>query len=330
MHYEENFNALLPHLASLKNLAQVVRLRAQAHLAAGHSGEALQDVQFCLCLADTLKSDGLLISSLVRISIAELAFQPIWEGLARRSWDETQITQLQSALARMNILEDYGRVMRTERASAIYAVDLFRTGKYRTFDQSAADPENEGAPDYSKIIHLPGGIFRQNQLTLARRYQEKLIPLVNVKEHRVDVQKTNRAGEVREASRYHPYQLFANLLVPAISHSAERFARAQAALDLALVACALERQRLLTGRYPETLDSLLSKLLEKIPPDVITGHPLKYRLTEDHRFLLYSVGWNEYDEGGTVALTGRSQNFDSKHGDWVWRYPVIPSDDTKP
>ena len=40
-----------------------------------------------------------------------------------------------------------------------------------------------------------------------------------------------------------------------------------------------------------------------------------YRRMGDGKFLLYSVGWNETDDGGTA-----SDKMDQ--GDWVWQYPV--------
>jgi len=104
------------------------------------------------------------------------------------------------------------------------------------------------------------------------------------------------------------------------------FARAQAGLDLGVIACALERHRLASGRYPDTLETLAPKFLSTILPDVITGQPLKYRLTENGRFLLYSVGWNQSDDGGAAGLTARRQMFDPNKGDWVWCYQTpVPS-----
>jgi len=43
IHYERTFNALLPHLAVLKGVAQIVRLRALARLGAGQTDAALDD-----------------------------------------------------------------------------------------------------------------------------------------------------------------------------------------------------------------------------------------------------------------------------------------------
>jgi hypothetical protein len=54
---------------------------------------------------------------------------------------------------------------------------------------------------------------------------------------------------------------------------------------------------------------------------VVGGKPLNYRRTEDGQFLLYSIGWNETDDGGKIALT-KSGYPDKKAGDWVWRYPA--------
>ena len=57
----------------------------------------------------------------------------------------------------------------------------------------------------------------------------------------------------------------------------------------------------------------------KIPRDPIGGQPLHYLLTDDGRFILYSVGWNEKDDGGFVSFN-RSGSVDLDRGDWVWRY----------
>jgi hypothetical protein len=48
---------------------------------------------------------------------------------------------------------------------------------------------------------------------------------------------------------------------------------------------------------------------------VIRGEPYKYRQTSDGGYVLYSVGWNEKDDGG---LPGK-RLFDDQDGDWVWK-----------
>ncbi len=107
----------------------------------------------------------------------------------------------------------------------------------------------------------------------------------------------------------------ARWLWPDFSTSAFAGARAQTALNQAIVACALERYHLAKGDYPEKLEMLVPQFANQLPVDVLTGDPYKYRRTGEN-FVLYSPGWNETDEGG---ISGKNL-YDEKEGDWVWRY----------
>ena len=85
----------------------------------------------------------------------------------------------------------------------------------------------------------------------------------------------------------------------------------------------LERYRLAHGKYPASLDALAPHFMAKIPHDIINGEPLHYRRRDDGQFVLYSVGWNETDDGGVVGLyKGSLSRIDISQGDWVWRYPA--------
>ncbi len=80
----------------------------------------------------------------------------------------------------------------------------------------------------------------------------------------------------------------------------------------AYVACGLERYRLAEGRYPESLEGLRPRFCDELPHDVIGGQPLKYRRTAETQFVLYSIGWNEKDDGGVAGKT-------AAEGDCVWQ-----------
>ena len=163
--------------------------------------------------------------------------------------------------------------------------------------------------------------FAHNQLTIARIFQDRILPLVDAVQHRVDVEGAIQARELPEFRTFHPYRLFAGLFVPSVTRSAERFARTQTSLDLALIACALERHYLATRSYPKTLDALAPKYLSTVPHDIINGQPLKYHPIEGGRFVLYSVGWNQTDDQGVPGLAEtRIPRPDGRKGDWVWRY----------
>ena len=133
------------------------------------------------------------------------------------------------------------------------------------------------------------------------------------------VQESDKMGKELEVRS--PYRFLASYLVPTMARAAQKCAAGQTYADLARVACALERYRLANGQFPETLEALAPKFIEQLPHDIINGQPLKYHRTEDGQFVLYSVGWNETDDGGKIALT-KSGSYDPNHGDWVWRYPA--------
>ena len=97
-----------------------------------------------------------------------------------------------------------------------------------------------------------------------------------------------------------------------------RIAICQTSIDEACIACALERYHLAHGAYPETLDALAPQYMQTIPCDIINGKPLHYRRTDDGKFLLYSVGWNEIDDGGQPSPRNGHGAVDYTAGDWVW------------
>jgi hypothetical protein len=170
---------------------------------------------------------------------------------------------------------------------------------------------------------LPSGLYYQNMVTIARLHQEFTVGAVDEKQHRVFPEIANRLTAVVGQMRTTPYNLFGKLLMPAFANSARKSARSQTFVDITLVACALERHRLAHGQLPDTLATLVPQFLEKIPTDVMDGQPLRYRKNADGSYLLYSIGWNQKDDGGSrVMVNGTTSSVDEKQGDCVWTMPA--------
>jgi len=107
------------------------------------------------------------------------------------------------------------------------------------------------------------------------------------------------------------------MLVPALGKAAQKAAYGQTAADAGTLACAIERYRLAHGQLPDSLEKLVPQFIASLPHDIINGKPLVYRPTPDGHFVLYSVGWNEKDDGG---VPGKAKTSETDHGDgdWVW------------
>jgi hypothetical protein len=105
---------------------------------------------------------------------------------------------------------------------------------------------------------------------------------------------------------------------PSLLGIPQRASVPQVVLDEAATACALERYRLANGEVPDNLQALVPRFMAQLPADIFSGGPLKYRRTADGSFVLYSVGWNERDDGGVSGV----REFDVDGGDWVWENPM--------
>jgi len=319
--YDQGINeaatTLLPYLSATKRCAQILQLRAIAELADGHSSNALQDVELLLRVNDSLRNSPLLISQLVQIAIVGYEIQPVWEGLAEHQWSDQQLVDLDASLAREDFLADYELAMRGERACAISTFEIMRhTGEIVV---SSADGNNTTV----KMTWMPNAFFYQNELAFARLYQRYLLPLVNTNSRTISPETWRKIDAQAQAERNYlsPYSTMARMTAPALDAAVKRFAFAQSSMDLARVGCALERYRLAHGQYPVSLAALEPQFIAQVPHDIINGQPLHYRLKPEGLFILYSVGWNETDDGGVVVIDKKPGRVNWQQGDWVWQYP---------
>lgn len=325
--YEDGFSALLPHLARLKGINQLLAMRATAELELGQTDKAVADVKLILRVADLIRDEPLLISQLVRLAQLQIAINPIWEGLVEHRWTDAQLAALESQLSQIDCLADYQFGMRGERAFCTWTIDYM--GRERRMDvldggenQDTGVVERMAGPACFHLI--PRGWFDQNKASVGRMHLDLILPSVDREARRVSPAVVNRmAGDLEKSlRRATPYNWFGAMLLPALSKASMRSAQGQASVDLARVACALERHRIATGQYPEKLEALAPRFIAKLPHDIISGDPLRYSRTAGDAFLLYSIGWNEKDDGGRIVLNKDERRANWQEGDWVWPMAV--------
>lgn len=325
LNYDEQLpqGILLPHLAALKSCAQVLQLRAIAELENRQTPKAFDDVKLILYLANSIHEEQCLISQFTRMLILDFALQPIWEGLVERKWSDDQLAEINRELAGLDFLSDYDAMVRGERAMAIKLIDHERRNH-----NADLIPFLYGGDSYDFEIRMnlffyhsfPSGWYYQNDIAIARAFQESLRTDNEMKQRILShdiAWRIDYAGNIVQSHYRSPYYFFVRMLFPELGRAAKKFAFTQASVDMARTTCALERYHLAHGEYPETLDTLVPQFIEKLPHDIINGQPLHYRRTSDGQFVLYSIGWNETDDGGVPGTLS-----DPKHGDWVWQYPA--------
>ena len=307
----------LPHLTSIIHLANILRLRSVAELAQGRADRALADIDLIYRLGEyTTKKDALAITALVHLSVMAIGVQPVWEGLAMHQWSEDQLRRLQERLQGSDPLAMSRRAFERERVACVIGSKAFLEDRV-TFEFLFPRP-------WWGILWPPNirAVRYQNQLLTDRMFEAYLLPMIDVEARRVHPEKGDRLPELtaKYASWFPLYRMFSGPVVPALGQVVGRTAEGQTLRDQALIGCALERFRLTQGNFPATLDALVPRYLAEVPHDVLTGEPLKYRLTDNGGYLLYSPGINGTDEGGIVATDDNGRP-DAKQGDWVWKMP---------
>jgi hypothetical protein len=134
-----------------------------------------------------------------------------------------------------------------------------------------------------------------------------------------------RIARVREA---HPEG--GRWLGRAMPESLERFLTRIRTIEiqraLTLAAIALERYKLKHGAYPVALAALSPEFVKDPIRDPIDGKPLRYGVSADGSFVLYSIGENGVDDGGNPEpMEGFPRQW-WRARDAVWPRPATPDE----
>ena len=328
----------LLHLNVVQRLLRTLRLRACARLALGQTTAARNDVELMFRLDESIDNEPILISALVRSAGVDVLLQSVWEGLRTRQWSDDDLQALQTRLRGIDLLGDFQRGMRGGER------DLFQTQLLEELHDWTTARELQrtlpvvmNAPLQGTALWLwrclpllPRGWFAQNEALASRLMQDGLIDAVDPAAGRVNPAKVEAMARRLSDPPVTPENFLAR--VTSIYQDVPvSFATVQTAVGQATAACALERYALDHHGYPEHLDALVPVYLDRVPHDLIDGAALRYRLTSDGRYQLWSVGWDGKDDGGSIdwpAARGKAASFpnpEKKTGDWVWQYaPAEP------
>ena len=323
IHYDELPKALLAHEALLIHISRILELRADAELESGRNGDAVADLRLAAYIADANKSEPILIAMIVRAREINQNLQPIWEGLRAHKWTESDLWEIQQMLASYDLLSDYERSLKADPAGLAAWINAIPDDPAFYYLGAEFGRPNIYIPQ-ALLGCVPRGWFYQNALAIGHFYQDRMLSDVNQEKQEAYPDNSKSNKDLIDALPIGPYT-FA-FKQEELIFSPQKIIRAQTGVNLARIACGLERWRLVHGKYPDTLEALVPADLDKLPHDLIGGEPLKYRLKPDGNFLLYSIGWNEKDDGGAypgpdINLHGMADwGYQPESGDWVWQY----------
>ena len=318
--YSVPYRMPIPNFVTMRALAQTLAQRAQCDLLLGEPNEALHELTLVHNVCRILEKPPTgqpetLVEAMINVAIHGLYVQIIAEGMQRHAWQEPQLEALQEQLRQINLPPIVFGCLR-EDIPAFAASDAETMSPQQWYGIVG---DKISWPAKTGLWLMPRGWVDQNivvVLQLDQLWCNGFDPTSQtVFPQKLDASWRKIDGEL---GRHHsPFYLFADIAIPNFSKAWQTTAYNQTMVNEAQIACALERCRLANGEYPDSLDVLVPGYIQTIPQDIIGGQPLHYRRTDDGKFLLYSVGWNERDDGGKVVLN-QSGAVNYSTGDWVW------------
>jgi hypothetical protein len=314
-----------PNFAVIRALSHSLATRSRMQLVLGRADAALQDALLIARLMDLFtpqSTTSLNVIVMMRVGLAGVLADLIGDGLADGLWNPSAIARFTDALRPLDLLSDLDHSLRgAERAALLHQIE--NIARDRANSAILLDPHGKwkSPEEFILAISPDGWIYRNAEM--CSRLMEEYVKPVDARKHRVSPEDVDRSAlRVHRALRHvTPYNFLVSWMMGNFSKSVKTTARSAGVVDQLRVAMALEQHRTATGQYPTRLSDLEPRFIERVPHDLLTGQPLKYRRTDDGRYLLYSVGWNQRDDGGrSTAEIAKSQPGHSDCDDLVWRY----------
>jgi hypothetical protein len=313
---------LLPDLNYLREFANLLSVDLRWAASNGQADRAVADFEALIGLAEQTRYP-VIVNQLVAIGIDALAIDTLGRQLseAPQTFDDAALRRLAHALARHGtgrplISLETERMFFYDMVQRCYTDDGHGDGRLTPAGLRLLRMWQPYRPGDLSLPDDPVSLAARGPLVIASSRREVLaeydaiLDAAEAQLHRPAWEADWHAGESRRAEIKSSWPLTNRLLpvallTPSLLQSGMSRERLLGDRDGLLVGIALELHRRQHGGYPDSLAALTPTLLPAVPPDRMTGRPVRYRLV-DGKPLVYSVGADRDDDGGKLALNPRT------------------------
>jgi hypothetical protein len=289
-------STLLPHVSEMSKAARLLALKAAAHADRSEVEASVESLVSAYGLGRSLLCEPIPISQTARYTCNSIAMEALEYTLNRLSLTEGLLAELDRAV---RTAQDPNALSRAVVGQRCFDQELFRNPRsmgLRTTSESSGEP-------WLLSIEVQRGIgVLDQEWSVFLDLMRDLIEAARLPAHERLVASREVQAKLAALPRSHAITRF--LMPPAFGLFAADLTD-QARLEIARTALALERYRLVTGRFPAAIADLVPTYLDTVSEDPFDGRPLRYR-TSQAGYTLYSVGKDETDDGGRERLPGRA------------------------
>jgi hypothetical protein len=328
----EMVGVLLPQLGVFRQLSREFVADALAASEAGESARATADLKAVIGIARHAREYPILINDLVSVAILHLEISRLeliverYPGLL----SDEQLRELSGELAEFPLGPDAVRYagerwMVEDLVQRIYTDNGNGDGRLcaaglRVLSSLQGTGTSPSRPGFSVPEWFFGPVIafaspgRKELLAEHRRVMDLADAAKRVPRWEPGQGASGELNALINNPAWSSRHLVLSIMLPAFSKATESAEQITQVRDGALAVVALERFRMAQGRYPQGLNELVPQYLAAVPLDRLDGRPLRYR-NVDGKPVLYSIGTDLDDDGGTPPLSG---NLDA------WRFRPQP------
>lgn len=320
-HPPEIIDAQEPWLMFDRTLATALCARAERDVARGHLDMAWTQTLAAYRLGREVAADSDVISYLVGISLVaraekvtlNIAASPRFtkQLAARMQRNRARLRPLPTAVQEINVGARYmgldAVMMLLRDPKQVLGGGGSKRQQVGIFALTQADPNivlRDVNREYNRLVHVAkAASFRTYQRADERLHKQVIDrghhPFAGLNDPLVWIELALSSARQKQIFISHRLAgVVEGLTMPAVGGVVKTQWRQQQEVALRTLAIALAAYRVDHGRYPTKLAALVPTYLAKVPRDLFSGRPLKYRRRKDGGVLLYSVGPDDKDEGG--------------------------------
>ena len=295
-------STLMPHLAEISKAARLLALEAITHASHNDGEQAARSIVSGYALARSLLHEPLPISQTVRHSCDITATEALERVLSKTQVSEEQLQKIDRAIQTAYDPNALTRALVAERCLGHAA---FRNPRSLGLQFIS----HIGEPSLLLVeVRRATGTLGRSWATYLDLMQECIGVAQLPSPRRL---RAAEAIEVKYRALPRNCSLVHYVMPPTAGLVSVDLAD-MGRLLTARTAVAVERYRLAMGRLPEQLSDLVPRYMEAIPSDPFDGLPLRYRLLENG-YIVYSVGRDETDDGGTERPAKRYRQGQTNH-----------------
>ena len=303
--YNAGFNMLMPNLGGFRNIIRILEAKSCLEAEAGRPDAAWNLVQTQLRFADSLRNEPILISMLIRITSIKISCETMWRICENVPPNAEQCRTIE------NMLLDY-----EDRTPLILALDgerllcgewAFNLLKHGSFKELTSSTGSELG--FGEVLLGLYSAFKPLSLADHAAYVRIMGDYTRLVQQPHSPNETAALMRQVEESRSRLY-VITNILEPAVPRVIELYSELLTQMRITRAGLALLQEKKAHGVFPDTLEKLKMKNLD----DPFSKELLRYK-PQEQGFILYSIGPDEKDNGGSPKQKKQKDNWDI-----VWSY----------